>query len=150
MFGKNTGTQNAEMQVTCFQIGDVLCGIDIQHVQEINKSMNITQVPLSQEYIKGIMNLRGDIVTVIDLGRKLEMAPVKIDEDSRITIVKWNDEFVGLLVDKIYDVITVKRQDVMPPPSNIKGAKGRYFQGVIKKDSDLIGILEIDAVLEVT
>ena len=150
MLGESTGIQNTEMQVTCFQIGEVLCGIDIRYVQEINKSMNITQVPLSQEYIKGIMNLRGDIVTVIDLGKKLGMAPVKIDEDSRITIVKWNDEFVGLLVDRIYDVISVQKQDIMPPPSNIKGAKGKYFQGVIKKHSDLIGILEIDAVLEVT
>ncbi len=142
--------QDVEMQIVCFQIGEVICGIDIFYVQEINKNMSLTQVPLSQDYIKGIMNLRGDIVTVIDLGKKLGMTPCKIEEESRITIVKWNDELVGLLVDKIYDVITVEKDNIMPPPSNIKGAKGKFFHGVIKKDYDLIGILEIDAVLEVT
>ncbi len=150
MLGANTANSNNEMQITCFQIGEVLCGIDIRYVQEINKKMNVTQVPLSQDYIKGIMNLRGQIVTVIDLGKKLGMSPVKSSDETRITIVNWNEEFVGLMVDKIYDVISVGQQEVMPPPSNIKGAKGKYFHGVIKKDSDLIGILEVDLVLEVT
>lgn len=95
------------------------------------------------------MNLRGQIVTVIDLGRKLGMSPVKNSEENRITIVNWNDEFVGLLVDKISDVVTAAKEDIMPPPSNIKGAQGKYFQGVIKKDEHLIGVLEIDAVLQI-
>jgi len=150
MLGVSSGMQNIEMQIVCFQIGEVICGIDIYYVQEINKNMNMTQVPLSQDYIKGIMNLRGDIVTVIDLGKKIGMTPCQIGDESRITIVKWNDEFVGLLVDKIYDVIAVEQNNIMPPPSNIKGAKGKFFYGVIKKNNDLIGILEIETVLEVT
>jgi len=135
------------VQFVCFYVGEVLCGIDIRKAQEINKDMNITQVPLAEDYVRGIMNLRGKIVTIVDLGRKLELTPVKHGEESKIVIVSWQDEFVGLLVDKIYDVVAEQEENILPAPSNIEGAKGKYFQGVIKREDTLIGLLDVETVL---
>jgi purine-binding chemotaxis protein CheW len=88
-------------------------------------------------------------VTVIDLGKKLELSPVTVSERSRVIIVEWNDEYVGFMVDSITDVYSVDTEQIVSPPSNIKGAQGKYFQGVSKSGSDLVGILDIDAVLSV-
>ena len=135
------------VQLSCFYIGSALCGIDINIIQEMNKQMEMTRVPQAPPFVLGIMNLRGRLVTIIDLGRKLGLAPSKVTETSRIIIVNSRDENIGLLVDKITDVVTAKWEDVEPTPSNIKGVKGKYFKGVYKSAKDLIAILDVEDVL---
>ncbi len=135
------------LQMSCFYVGSALCGIDINVIQEMNKQMEMTKVPQAPSYVLGIMNLRGRIVTIIDLGRKLGLAPSKTTETSRIIIVNSRDENIGLLVDRITDVVTAKWEDVEPTPSNIKGLKGKYFQGVLKSSKDLIAVLDVGEVL---
>jgi purine-binding chemotaxis protein CheW len=135
------------LQMSCFYVGSALCGIDINLIQEMNKQMEMTKVPQAPSYVLGIMNLRGRIVTIIDLGLKLGLAPSKTTETSRIIIVNSRDENIGLLVDRITDVVTAKWEDVEPTPSNIKGVKGRYFQGVLKSSKDLIAVLDVGEVL---
>ncbi len=107
-----------------------------------------TKVPQASDYIEGILNLRGRIVTIIDLGKKLGLAPVSKDKDNRNIIVNSEDEHIGLLVDSISDVALAKKEEIEPAPSNIGGMKGKYFQGVIKTKKQLIGILDIDEVLK--
>ena len=135
------------LQMSCFYVGSALCGIDINLIQEMNKQMEMTKVRQARSYVLGIMNLRGRIVTIIDLGLKLGLAPSKTTETSRIIIVNSRDENIGLLVDRITDVVTSKWEDVEPTPSNIKGVKGRYFQGVLKSSKDLIAVLDVGEVL---
>jgi len=134
-------------QICSFYLGDALCGIDINSVQEISKDMEISDVPLSPDWVLGIKNLRGGIVSVIDLGEKIGLQPSKIDENSRIIIVNWNEEYIGLLVDKISNILQADRNLLEDPPSNVKGMQGKYFQGVINTDSGLIALMHIDAVL---
>lgn len=148
MANEITKFDNSSFQLACFYIGEVLCGFDIRYVQEIKKDKDLTKVPLAQDYILGIMNLRGQIVALIDLGKKLDLRPVVRSSQSRIIIVNWNNEFVGLLVDKISDVISLETVKIMPPPSNIKGVKGKYFRGVYHLENDLVSIVDIDLVLE--
>lgn len=144
----NEGKQKTgALQMSCFFVGSALCGVDINVIQEMNKQMEMTKVPQAPEYVLGIMNLRGRIVTIVDLGRKLGLTPSRITATSRIIIVNSRDENIGLLVDKITDVVTAKWEDVEPTPSNIKGAKGKYFQGVYKAAKDLVAILDVEAVL---
>lgn len=135
------------VQLSCFYVGSALCGIDINVIQEMNKQMEMTRVPQAPAYVLGIMNLRGRIVTIIDLGRKLGLAPSRKTETSRIIIVNSRDENIGLLVDKITDVVTAKWEDVEPTPSNIKGVKGKYFRGVFKTAKELVAILDVEDVL---
>lgn len=136
------------IQISCFYLDQTFCGIDIDLVQEINDDLTITEVPLSPEYVLGIMNLRGQIVTVIDQGQKLGFDRAEIDHSSRIIIVRWQGEHVGLLVDEVTDVITSDKSDIVEPPSNIKGAQGKFFKGVVKRpNEELLAILNIEAIL---
>lgn len=135
------------VQISCFYVGSALCGIDINVIQEMNKQMTMTRVPQSPAHVLGIMNLRGRIVTIIDLGRKLGLSPSKTTENSRIIIVNSRDENIGLLVDKITDVVNAKWEEMEPTPSNIKGLKGKYFQGVLKASKELIAVLDVEEVL---
>ncbi len=122
-------------------------GIDILKIREINKNRTITTVPQAQEYILGVMNLRGRIVSVIDLAKKLGLAFTVRGKKSRTIIVSSQDEYIGLLVDRIGDVVPVRPEDVAPPPANIGGVMGIFTEGVLKTSSGLIGILDVEAVL---
>ncbi len=139
---------SSDLEFSTFYVGGALCGINILNIQEINKHFEITKVPQAAEYINGILNLRGRIVTIIDLGKKLGLDPVTQHKDNRNIIVNSEDEHIGLLVDAISDVVIAQKDDIEPAPSNIGGVKGKYFQGVLKTESQLIGILDIDEVLK--
>ena len=139
---------DAGVELATFYIGDALCGMDILSVQEINKQLRITRVPQAPDYVLGVLNLRGRIVTVIDLGKKLGLTPTALSPESRNIIVDSSDEYIGLLVDGIGDVVAAGKDDVEPPPANIGGLKGKYFQGVLKTNDNLVGILNIREVLK--
>ncbi|MEJ2038166.1 MAG: chemotaxis protein CheW [Desulfosarcinaceae bacterium] len=135
------------VELATFYIGEALCGMDILKVQEINKLMDMTKVPQAPEYVTGILNLRGQIVTVIDLGKKLGLAKKEVNEASRNIIVNSGSEYIGLLVSRISDVIEAEWEKVEKPPANIGGVQGVYFKGVFKTKDRLIGILDVDRVL---
>lgn len=139
--------KSGSFQASCFYLGEALCGIDINLIQEINKQIAYTKVPHSPDYVLGIMNLRGRIVTIIDFGKKLGLGNTKVTEATRIIIVNSQEEQIGLMVDKITDVITGKWDEVSPPPANIKGIQGRYFLGVCKVKGKLVALLNVEEAL---
>jgi len=122
--------------------------MDILKIQEINKLVEITPVPQAPAYVRGILNLRGQIVTVIDLCKKLGLPEAHVDkEESRNIVVNSGSEYVGLLVERISDVVRAQWDDVQPPPANIGGVQGKYFEGIYKTENRLIGILNTEEVL---
>ena len=136
------------IQLSCFYLEDTLCGLDINIVQEINQDLQITKMPLSPEYVVGIMNLRGQIVTVIDQSKKIGFDPSTITEESRVIIVSSQNEHIGLLVDRVTEVLTISTKDIADPPSNIKGVQGEFFKGVVHvSDHEILALLDIEAVL---
>jgi len=144
----NEDSASKDIEFATFYVGGALCGIDILNIQEINKNFEITKVPQASDYVEGILNLRGRIVTIIDLEKKLGLEPINKDKNNRNIIVNSDDEHIGLLVDSISDVALAQKSDIEPVPSNIGGAKGKFFQGVLKTETQLIGILDIDEVLK--
>ena len=143
-----TDNPSKDIEFATFYVGGALCGIDILNIQEINKNFEITKVPQASDYVEGILNLRGRIVTIIDLGKKLGLQPASKAKDNRNIIVNSDDEHIGLLVDSISDVVLAKSSAIEPAPSNIGGVKGKFFEGVLKTETSLIGILNIDEVLK--
>lgn len=139
--------QNQSVELATFYVGEALCGMDILNVQEINKLMDMTKVPQSPEYVTGILNLRGQIVTVIDLGKKLGLSATDLSEATRNIIVNAENEYIGLLVSRISDVVEAKWEKVEEPPANIGGVQGAFFKGVFKTKDRLIGILDVTKVL---
>ncbi len=142
-------TSSNIVELATFYVGDALCGMDILKVQEINKLMQMTKVPQAPDYVLGILNLRGQIVTIIDLGRKLGLGQTDMDADPRNIIVNSSGGHVGLLVKRISDVVEADMQKREPAPANMGGIQGEYFTGVYKTDKDLIGILNIEKVLSI-
>lgn len=146
--GQAPDVQDEVMQFSSFYLDDTLCAIDIAKVQEINEDMAITPVPLSPDYVEGIMNLRGQIVTIINLSMKIGLSPSKIDNDSRVIIVNSKDEYIGLLVDKVTEVVSIPKQSITPPPPNIKGVQGKFFIGIFHTiGNELMALLNVEEVL---
>lgn len=140
----NSGT----VELASFYVGEALCGMDILKVQEINKLIEITRVPQAPDYVFGILNLRGEIVTIIDLGKKLGLKSTELSDKTRNIIVNSNGEHIGLMVEKISDVIQVEWEKVESKPANIGDVQGKFFTGVFKTEGRLIGILDVEKVLE--
>ena len=143
----NAVLKSDQVELATFYVGEALCGMDILKVQEINKLMEMTTVPQAPDYVMGILNLRGQIVTIIDLGKKLGLRATELTEMSRNIIVNSKGEYVGLLVSRISDVVEADWDRVEPPPANIGGVQGKYFKGVFKTENRLVGILDVEKVL---
>lgn len=150
MTDTNTINQSKNIvELATFYIGDALCGMDILKVQEINKLMQMTKVPQAPDYVLGILNLRGQIVTILDLGKKLGLGETNISQDPRNIIVNSAGGHVGLLVRRISDVVSADMEKRERAPANMSGIQGEYFTGVYKTNDNLIGILDVDKVLSI-
>ncbi len=95
----------------------------------------------------GILNLRGRIVTVFDLGTRLALGSCRKSDESRIIIVDDGSETVGLLVDQVADVIPIHQEAVQPTPANLNSLQGNFFENVYRSSDGLVGLLELDAIL---
>jgi len=136
--------------ISTFFLGETVWGLDTLETQEVIRVSEITRIHNADEYILGIMNLRGKIVTLIDLSRKLGLGSSKISETSRIIIVEWKGEYIGLLIDSISDVIDIERKSLTSAPASMHGTRGGYIDSVYQSGKQLIAILNIKAVLEVS
>ena len=124
----------------------MLLGIDIRHVQEINRQLEVTRVPHSPAEVRGVINLRGDVATVIDLRRLLELPPTEVTRESRNLIVNLEGESIGLLVDRISDILTIHEDQIEPSPANVRGIDGRLLTGVHALKSSIVVLLDIEEV----
>ena len=138
----------SELQLATFYVGDLLLGLEIDQVQEINRCLDVTTVPHAPDWVRGVINLRGDVVTVIDLRSVLGLERGTVTKDSRNLIVNVSGELVGLCVDRISDIITVSRDDVIPPPPNISELDERFFSGVFTGENDIVAVLNLQEALE--
>lgn len=136
-------------ELLTFYLGEALCGLDIARVEELNRPLEMTPVPQAPSYVLGLVNLRGKIITVLDLGRKIGLEPAAKSADTRIIFVQTAAENLGLMVDRVTEVAAVDQNQVSTPPANLKGASSRFFEGVLKTDHGLIGILQLSEVLKV-
>lgn len=135
------------MELATFYIGEALCGLDILNIQEINKIQNLTPVPQAPEYVRGVLNLRGRIVSIIDLAKKVGLGDTSESLDTRNLIVTSRDGTTGLFVTKIGDVCEIEMDAIESTPVNMHGIQETFFSGVYKSKTELIGILDLDQVL---
>ncbi len=130
--------------ISTFTLGDLQLAVEALMVQEIIRVPSRTVVYLSSPEIWGVINLRGKIVTVWDLGPTLGLKSQEITEDSRIIVIKFDDESVGLLVDGINDVMEIKTSEIHPTPGNVDERQARYFQGIFGESERLISVLDLN------
>ncbi len=135
------------MYVVC-RVGDLALGVGLDQVQEINRLVDATQVPRAPEEVRGLVNLRGSLVTVLDLGVILHGVPTAAGGDTRTVIIEFGDERVGLLVDKVGDVVDCTEQTMEPLPNHVGRQHGRWFSGLVQLERELLLVLDVDAVCE--
>ena len=137
-----------ELEIASFYLGETLMGVPIEFVEEINHHLDLTPVPHVPACVRGVMNLRGGVVTVIDLAAVLGLDPTVITRQTCNVVVRSAGEQVGILVDRVGDVIRTARNRIDPPPANVAGAEGRFFRGVCKLADSLLLILDTDQILD--
>jgi purine-binding chemotaxis protein CheW len=138
-----------ETQFVCFNIGDEEYAVKIMQVQEIIRFQKITAVPRAPEFVEGILNLRGNVLPIIDMRKRLYLPEKERDEQNRILVVDINGRVTGLIVDSVNEVFSIINSEIEPPPDIIAGIDRRFIQGVGKVDSGkrIIIILEPSALL---
>lgn len=135
------------LQFASFQVGDLLLGIDIRQVQEINRNLQITPVPHAPAAVCGVINLRGEVVTVIDLRTVLGLEKLEFSRSTRNVILKHAGEQIGLLVDSVAEVVTCQADDTDSLPENLSGRESVCFSGVYKLPHGLLVLLNVAEIL---
>jgi purine-binding chemotaxis protein CheW len=139
-----------ELQLATFWLGDFLLGINIHCIRGINRVGTITPVPDAPAMVAGVVNLRGDVVTVVNLRTILHLPQIEVTSKTRLLIVQSEAESIGLLVDSVADVVTVTTDKAEPLPANFSGVASQYFTRVYRVGADLLVTLDVTAALAVT
>lgn len=152
--GVNEANRTATIQVTTFTVRELLFGLDVLDVQEILRPQEMTPVPLAPDVVEGLINLRGQIVTALDLRHRIGLPPRTAEElASRRpmnVVVRTRENAVSLLVDTIGDVVEVDPAGLEPPPDNMTESTRCLVKGIHKLDAHLLLILDLERVLEGT
>lgn len=135
-------------QFVIFTLKQQLYGIDIQSVQIIERMKNIMRVPKAPECIKGVMNLRGEIIPVIDLRAQFQLGEMADCDDTRIIIIKIDDTMVGIIVDSVKEVVELKDEQI-ESIQNVQGKmNGNHILGIGKLDDTIITLLNLKNIVE--
>ena len=130
-----------------FSLGDEQYGIDAQHIEMVTEQMKIFKVPCVPDYIMGVINLRGQIISIIDLKQFFDLAQVEANDEVRIIIVKLGSIRVGFLVDFVWGMTHVPISSIQSPLSTIEKIKADYLDGEAKVDEHLLGILNVENIM---
>jgi len=145
--------QNAEsvedpiLQWVTFRLEDETYGINVMQVQEVLRYSEIAPVPGAPDYVLGIINLRGNVVTVIDTRRRFALADFEITDASRIIIIEAEKQVVGLLVDAVAEVVYLRASEIESAPDVGNDESSKYIQGVVTRDKELLILVDVDRLL---
>ena len=135
----------SEEQLVIFQLNEQQYALPIQETQEIIRMSNITRVPNTKHYVEGIINLRGSIVPVINLNKRLNLPVSQYGEDTRIIVVENGGQKVGMIVDIVLEVGRFSEDEIEPP--SVAGDSVDYLKGVVKKKDQLWLLLNLGEII---
>jgi purine-binding chemotaxis protein CheW len=137
-------------QFCTFYLDKLLFGVELKTVQEVIRSLEVTQVPLAPAVVSGLLNLRGQIVTAVDLRRRLELDPRPPGLPAMNVVVRSEDGAVSLLVDEIGDVVEVEETTFEQPPETLRGTVRTIITGVHKLNNRLMLVLDTEKACQMT
>lgn len=132
----------ASQQFCTFTVAGILFGVEVTRVQEVLKTRELSLVPLAPDAVEGLLNLRGQIVTAIDLRRRLALAPRQAGEPSMLLVMQDGDGVVAFLADSVGDVIEVSDSAFESPPATMPGSARELVTGVYKLPRQLLHLLD--------
>lgn len=134
-------------QLVTFRLKDETYGINVMQVQEVLRVTEIAPVPGAPGYVLGIINLRGNVVTVIDTRSRFGLPSSEQDDASRIVIIESDDQVVGILVDSVAEVVELRQSEMESAPNVGNDESSRYIQGVASRDEDLLIVVDLNKLL---
>jgi len=149
---KNVGTDSnidKTMKALSFALDDQEYGIDISYiVTVIENEYTVTRVPGAPEFIKGVINLRGDIVPIMELRSKLRLPLIEDTIDTKVIVVDYNEVLLGIKVDKVNEVIEISRSSIEPISRISNEETSQYYQGISKVGEKVITLIDIGKIIE--
>ena len=139
--------KNKEGKFLTFELGKEEYGVEILTVREIIGIMDITTVPQTPEYMKGVINLRGKVIPVIDLRLKFSMEEETHTQETCIIVVEVNNTLIGIVVDNVSEVLEIKKEEIEPSPSFGQSIDTKFIMGLGKAKGKIIILLDIGKVL---
>jgi len=140
---ENQKTIREELQMLTFSLDDVSYGVNVHQVREVKNFQGVTPVPYAPAYVKGVTNLRGEVIPVIDLRKRFGFADKKDDENAGIMVIVQDKHPVGVMVDSVMEVLTVPKKDIEANPESLTTNQSDAVLGVAKHDKDLIILLDL-------
>jgi purine-binding chemotaxis protein CheW len=134
-------------ELVAFAVGTQEFCIDVMQVREIRGWTPATVLPHSQSFVRGVINLRGAVLPILDLAVRLGFAPTEAMGRHVIIVVQIDSQVVGLLVDAVSDILTVTSADILPPPDVASDMAKRFVSGLLATDGRMISLLSVENVL---
>lgn len=141
---ENVEIDEGTTNLVTFRLGSGEYAIDIMQAKEIIKMEKITLIPNAPYFVEGVINLRGNIIPIIDLKKRFNLEESEGDKNTGIIIAKIEDVDMGIMIDSISKVVSMANSDIQPPPSMLQGIGQRYIKGVGKMEDKLLVVLDLD------
>jgi purine-binding chemotaxis protein CheW len=135
------------IQLVTFRLDQEAYGINVMQVQEVLRVTEIAPVPGAPDYVLGIVNLRGNVVTVIDTRSRFGLPTAEMSDASRIVIIESGEEVIGILVDSVSEVVELRQSEIELAPSVGTEESSRYIQGVATRSEDLLIVVDLNKLL---
>jgi len=139
----------AEKQMVLFELGSETYGLDIATVHEIIRMQPITKVPKAPVYVEGVINLRGKVIPVIDIGKRFGLEKAEKAKNNRIVVVYLQDTTLGIIVDAVTEVIRIPHDAIEPVSDIVTSGNSDYLQGIAKLSDKMVILLALDKLLAV-
>lgn len=136
-----------EVQLVTFRVGGEEFGLDVFAVHEILRYGGVTPVPRAPEFVEGVLEVRRDVVPVVDLRRRFEVEAVGFDDDTRIVLVDYAGERLGLVVDAVTEVLRAPETAISAAPAYLRGLAAEFVRGIVRLPGRLVILLDLDRIL---
>jgi len=146
MSGEAIG-KNEHRQCVTFRLDDEIYGINVMLVQEVLRITDIAPVPGAPSYVVGIINLRGNVVTVIDTRMRFGLPPREMDDSTRIVIIEAEKQTVGIIVDSVSEVVDIYADEIETAPNVGNDETSRYIEGVVSRNDELLILVDLNKLL---
>jgi purine-binding chemotaxis protein CheW len=141
---KNGSQATGSMQLVSFKLSDETYGIEITKIREIILVGEITRVPETPQYIKGLINLRSSVIPVIDLRARFTLPESELTQDSRIMVLNVGRRTIGIVVDSVNEVLRVSQDQISPAPPTVASLGNQYMTGLVRLEEQLLILLDVD------